>query len=66
MYGWGKLRPMWKDVVGFVLVVAALGGLGYGVSQIGARDYVAAALLLLAGASTLRAGVGLLRPTVGE
>jgi hypothetical protein len=57
---------MWKDVVGFVLVIAALGGLGYGVSQISARDYVAAALLLIAGASTLRAGVGLLRPTVGE
>lgn len=57
---------MWKDVVGFVLVIAALVGLGYGISQVSARDYVAAALLLLAGASMLRAGVGLLRPTVGE
>lgn len=57
---------MWKDVVGILLVVLALGGLGYGVLQVSARDYVAAALLLLAGASTMRAGVGLLRPTVGE
>ncbi len=57
---------MWKDVLGILLVILALGGLGYGVFQVSARDYVAAALLLLAGASTMRAGVGLLRPTVGE
>jgi hypothetical protein len=57
---------MWKDVVGLVLVVLALLGLGLGVREVTVRDYVAAALLLLAGVSTLRAGVGLLRPTVGE
>jgi hypothetical protein len=57
---------MWKDVVGILLVAVALGGLGYGVLQVSARDYVAAALVLLAAASTMRAGVGLLRPTVGE
>ncbi len=57
---------MWKDVVGFLLVLGALPGLGYGVVEVSARDYVAAALLLLAGVATLRAGVGLLRPTVGE
>lgn len=57
---------MWKDVVGLVLVVLALVGLGFGVREVTVRDYVAAALLLLAGVSTLRAGVGLLRPTVGE
>ena len=57
---------MWKDVLGLLLVAGALGGLGFGVAQVSARDYVAAALLLFAGVSTLRAGVGLLRPTVGE
>jgi hypothetical protein len=57
---------MWKDVVGLVLVVLALLGLGLGVREVTVRDYVAAALLLLAGVSTLRAGVGLLRPSVGE
>jgi hypothetical protein len=57
---------MWKDVVGLVLVVLALVGLGFGVREVTVRDYVAAALLLIAGASVLRAGVGLLRPTVGE
>jgi len=57
---------MWKDVVGLLLVLGALSGLGYGVAEVSARDYVAAALLFLAGVSTLRAGVGLLRPTVGE
>ncbi|MBN8615811.1 MAG: hypothetical protein J0L92_34780 [Deltaproteobacteria bacterium] len=57
---------MWKDVVGLVLVVLALVGLGFGVREVTVRDYVAAALLLVAGASVLWAGVGLLRPTVGE
>jgi hypothetical protein len=57
---------MWKDVVGLVLVVLALLGLGLGVREVTVRDYVAAALLLLTGVSTLWAGVGLLRPTVGE
>lgn len=57
---------MWKDAVGLLLVTLALVGLGFGVRAVTVRDYVAAALLLLAGASTLRAGVGLLRPTVGE
>lgn len=55
-----------KDILGFLIVIAAALGLGYGVSQIAARDYVAAALLLVAGSTTMRAGVQLLRPTVGE
>ncbi|MBX7195924.1 MAG: hypothetical protein K1X94_27970 [Sandaracinaceae bacterium] len=57
---------MWKDVVGLVLVLLALIGLGYGVREVTVRDYVAAGLMLFAGVATLRAGVGLLRPTVGE
>ncbi len=57
---------MWKDVVGLALVVLALVGLGFGVREVTVRDYVAAGLLLVAGVFVLRAGVGLLRPTVGE
>ena len=57
---------MWKDVVGLLLVLLALLGLGFGVREVTVRDHVSAALLLFAGVSTLRAGVGLLRPTVGE
>lgn len=55
-----------KDILGLVIVVGAAVGLGYGVSEIAARDYVAAALLLIAGSTTMRAGVQLLQPTVGE
>ncbi|MFN7698742.1 MAG: hypothetical protein ACK6CU_09780 [Deltaproteobacteria bacterium] len=57
---------MWKDIVGLILVLVALLGLGLGVREVTLRDYVAAGLLLLAGVSTLRAGVGLLRPSIGE
>ncbi len=57
---------VWKDIVGLILVLVALLGLGLGVREVTLRDYVAAGLLLLAGVSTLRAGVGLLRPSIGE
>lgn len=55
-----------KDILGILIVIGAALGLGYGVSEIAARDYVAAGLLLIAGSSMMRAGVQLLRPTVGE
>jgi hypothetical protein len=59
-------RPSGKDLLGLLIVLGAALGLGYGVSEVAARDYVAAALLLVAGSTTMRAGVQLLRPTVGE
>lgn len=55
-----------RDAVGLLLVAAALAALFFGVSQLRAHDYVAAGLMLLTGLSVLRAGVELLRPTVGE
>ena len=61
-----SFAAVWKDLVGLILVVVALLGLGLGVREVTLRDYVAAALLLLAGVSTLWAGVDLLRPTIGE
>lgn len=55
-----------KDIFGLLIVVVAVLILAYGVSQVASRDYVAAALLFVAGSTSLRAGVQLLRPTVGE
>ena len=58
--------PYGKDIFGLLIVVFAGLILAYGVSQVSSRDYVAAALLFVAGSTTMRAGVQLLRPTVGE
>ncbi|MGF1468787.1 MAG: hypothetical protein ACFCGT_21885 [Sandaracinaceae bacterium] len=55
-----------REGAGVLLVAVAMGGLFYGVVELRGHDYLAAALLLLAGLSVLRAGVELLRPTVGE
>jgi hypothetical protein len=55
-----------RDGTGLLLVVMALGTLTYAVLQLRGHDYVAAILLVLTGLSLLRAGVELLRPTVGE
>lgn len=38
----------------------------HGVSQLRAHDYLACIMLTLTGLSLLRAGVDLLRPSVGE
>jgi hypothetical protein len=55
-----------RDGSGLVLVIVALAALFWGVVELGAHDYLAAMLLLLTGLAVLRAGVELLRPTVGE
>lgn len=55
-----------RDGMGLILTVAALGGLFLGVRFLRDHDYIAASLLLLAGLAVLRAGVDLLRLTVGE
>ena len=55
-----------RDASGLVLLLAALAGLFFGVLQLRDHDYLAAALMLLSGLAVLRAGVELLRPTVGE
>lgn len=55
-----------RDGSGVLLVLAALGTLFYGVTRLRDHDYLAAALLLLTGLAVLRAGVEILRPTVGE
>ncbi len=55
-----------RDGSGLLLVVVALAALFWGVVQLRSHDYLASMLLLLTGLAVLRAGVELLRPTVGE
>lgn len=49
-----------------MLVAVSLGVLFFAIWTLREHDYVAAILLVLTGLSLLRAGVELLRPTVGE
>lgn len=55
-----------RDGSGALLIGAAIAVLFWGVLQLRAHDYVAAILLVIAGLAVLRAGVELLRPTLGE
>jgi len=55
-----------RDGSGAALVICSLGVLFYAVAQLRGHDYVAAILLVVTGLFLLRAGVELLRPTVGE
>ncbi len=51
---------------GTLLVIAALATLFQGVALLRGRDYLACIILVLAGLSLMRAGVTLLRPSIGE
>lgn len=55
-----------RDGSGLTLVLAGLGVLFWAISQLSDHDYLASLLALLTGLGVLRAGVELLRPTVGE
>jgi hypothetical protein len=55
-----------RDGSGVVLVLSALGVLFYAVVELRERDYLACVILTLTGLSLMRAGVELLRPSVGE
>ena len=55
-----------RDGTGLALTVGAVAALFHGVAQLREHDYLAATLMLLTGLSVLRAGVELLRHTVGE
>ena len=55
-----------RDGTGLVLVLIALAALYWGIAQLRDHDYLASVLALLTGLAVLRAGVELLRPTVGE
>ncbi|HEX7479858.1 MAG TPA: hypothetical protein VF331_18800 [Polyangiales bacterium] len=55
-----------RDGAGALLVLAALGVLFHGVTRLRVHDYLACIILSLTGLSLMRAGVELLRPSVGE
>ncbi|HEY2734594.1 MAG TPA: hypothetical protein VGI70_11450 [Polyangiales bacterium] len=55
-----------RDGSGVLLLLCSLASLFYGVMQLRQRDYLACLILSLTGISLLRAGVELLRPSVGE
>jgi hypothetical protein len=55
-----------RELIGALLVCTALGVLFYGVTELRARDYLACIILVLTGLSLMRAGIELLKPTLGE
>ena len=55
-----------REGTGALLVLVSLGTLFVAVRELSGHDYVAAAMLTFSGLALLRAGVELLRPTVGE
>jgi len=55
-----------REGSGALLLLAALSTLGYGVTSLRARDYLACVILVLTGLSLMRAAVELLRTSVGD
>jgi hypothetical protein len=55
-----------REGAGLVLLVAAFAAMAYAVQQLRVRDYLACIVLVLTGTSLVRAGVELLRPSIGE
>ena len=55
-----------RDGAGLLLTLGALAALFWGIVQLSEHDYLASVLVLITGLAVLRAGVELLRPTVGE
>jgi hypothetical protein len=55
-----------RDGAGALLITGALAVLFGGIVELREHDYVASTLLIVTGLSVLRAGVELLRPTLGE
>jgi hypothetical protein len=55
-----------REGSGALLVLGALAALFYGVMLLRSRDYLACIILVLTGLSLMRAGVELLRPSIGE
>ncbi len=62
-----RLMGRWlRDGSGVLLVLCAIGALFHGVTQLRGHDYLASIVLTVTGLSLLRAGVELLRPSLGE
>jgi hypothetical protein len=55
-----------REGTGFGLVATALVVLFHAVTELRGRDYLACIILVLTGISLMRAGIELLRPSVGD
>lgn len=55
-----------REILGAVLIVCAMVALWLALSHLREQEFVATILLVTTGLSILRAGVELLRPTIGE
>ena len=55
-----------REGCGALLLVAALASIGLGVQHLREQEFVGAVLLAATGLALLRAGVDLLRPSMGE
>jgi hypothetical protein len=55
-----------REGTGFGLVAMALAVLFHAVTELRSRDYLACIILVLTGISLMRAGIELLRPSVGD
>lgn len=60
------MRGALRDGTGLALVALAIGLLFFGIRTLVEHDYLAAMLLVTSGLSVMRAGVEILRPTLGE
>jgi hypothetical protein len=65
-YNPARMARSLREASGALLLLVSLGTLFVAVRELGGHDYVAAGMLTFAGIALLRAGVELLRPTVGE
>ena len=55
-----------RESAGAILILAALAVLGIAIRHLGDQEYVCAVLLVSSGLALVRAGVELLRPSMGE
>lgn len=55
-----------REACGALLLASALGSIGLGIQHLREQEFVGAVLLAAIGLSLARAGVDLLRPSMGE
>jgi hypothetical protein len=55
-----------REGIGALLILSALAVLGIAIRHLGDQEYVGAVLLVSSGLALVRAGVELLRPSMGE
>jgi hypothetical protein len=61
-----RMGRLLREGSGALLLLGALGILFHGVQLLHGRDYLACLILIFTGIPLMRAGVELLRPSIGE